>query len=717
MLVNRGGQALILIVIILAVAVLTLSILFRVFAMTPAYIYQRSIYYVFKYNPTLVAQGLVMDMNTALMAFARNFSWYMVNRGINLYLYSLVGVTPVHTSIIQLLRQEFNVIVGTVYVPTGLAVPVGGGSVQFSYVTNYYGALGTGLRYIYSGGGYALIFVNVTNIYNMPTLGVYNLTLSTYLNLTASLVKPGPSTCSGGLTLINYTVTYRCLFNFTTNTYTCMGPGFSISGVANNLWAPSYTQYSNNILSYTPNVGWVTSGNNVSELLLVYPIDELNGPSGFKISALFTVNSLSNLIMGVNFLAQYPTSGGSTGYTYLVTPSGVYFDGNLITSNVKVSANSLENLTIYVVPNTPYSVFDSSPTATVYLYLNGSQVYSSTINLPAWHYVYSSAFGNYAYMLSGQPNLGSWVIILFRGAALKASSFKLYATYQLPTSIYLMVSLNGGPVVGVNLGLSIVKPGLGVTSVPVGKLFNYTVCNVTNSGIVFNVNLPNPNALGGYPYYQYLINISYSGINLLVNPWAPSSLKYYGLQAVNLVPGGYSATSMGPYWLILYNSTSNTLTYLFPLWNGGSPTLLLDYLGIYVTAYINGIAYYYTGPVTVPSTINPLGTLTANYTMYTYSELLIHEPTGYVMIGEVSKLPPSAPNPVTYTNYIWEFQRFPNQTLPYTYFTYTVMDCTGVGHYSGLSYSNYALIFVTPSNPQYGILMLYYETGNGDQSC
>ncbi|MFP3302401.1 MAG: hypothetical protein RXO25_01020, partial [Caldivirga sp.] len=73
----RRGQAVLLIALVIALAVLTLAVVYRVFAMTPAYVYQRSIYYVFKYNPTLVAQGLVLDMNTALLGFARNFSQYM----------------------------------------------------------------------------------------------------------------------------------------------------------------------------------------------------------------------------------------------------------------------------------------------------------------------------------------------------------------------------------------------------------------------------------------------------------------------------------------------------------------------------------------------------------------------------------------------------------------------------------------------------------------
>jgi hypothetical protein len=112
-----------------------------------------------------------------------------------------------------------------------------------------------------------------------------------------------------------------------------------------------------------------------------------------------------------------------------------------------------------------------------------------------------------------------------------------------------------------------------------------------------------------------------------------------------------------------------------------------------------------------------MGQLYANYTAYTYSVLLTHEPTGYVMVSEVTRLPPSAPNPVTHTNYIWEFQHFPNQTLPYAYFSYTIMDCTGVGQYSGVSYSNYALIFTTPSNTQNGVLLIYYEPGSGGQPC
>jgi len=721
----RRGQAVLLIALVIALAVLTLAVVYRVFAMTPAYVYQRSIYYVFKYNPTLVAQGLVLDMNTALLGFARNFSQYMVYDGFNLYLYSIAGVTPVYMSLTELLKEVYGMIVNTVYTPTGLAIPTSPSNVQFSYTTNYYGALGTGLRYIYSGGYSSAIFINVTGSYNMPTLGVYNLTLNSVFNLTVSLVKPSTATCTGSLNPITYTATYRCLFNFTSNTYTCTGPGFSKTGVANNPWAPQY----GSSLSYIPSTGWV-AGSGVNTLMLVYPIDELNGPSGFKISALFRVNS-SKFLIGLNFLAQYPSSSvlSTTGYTYYVTPSGVYFNSNNVYGKGKSPAvGDLENLTVYIVPNAPYGVFSSTPTATLYLYLNGSQVYSTTINLPAWHYVYSSAFNNYAYIFSGQSNLnpsvmlGSWVVVLLSNAVLNAASFKLYSTYQLPTSVYMAVSLNNAPAVGSGLSLSIVKPGGGVTVVKPGYLgFNYTVCNITSNAVIFSVTMPNLNnltsQLRGYPYYQYLLNVSYNGVNLLLNPWAAGSLKYYGLWSINNIPGGYSATSMGPYWLIIYNTTSNTLLYVFPLWNGGSPTLLEIYQGFYVTAYISGIAYYYTGPVKLPGFLNVMGQLYANYTAYTYSVLLTHEPTGYVMVSEVTRLPPSAPNPVTYTNYIWEFQHFPNQTLPYVYFSYTIMDCTGIGQYSGVSYSNYALIFITPSNTQNGVLLTYYNKGSGGQPC
>jgi len=119
----RRGQAVLLIALVIALAVLTLAVVYRVFAMTPAYVYQRSIYYVFKYNPTLVAQGLVLDMNTALLGFARNFSQYMVYDGFNLYLYSIAGVTPVYMSLTELLKEVYGMIVNTVYTPTGLAIP------------------------------------------------------------------------------------------------------------------------------------------------------------------------------------------------------------------------------------------------------------------------------------------------------------------------------------------------------------------------------------------------------------------------------------------------------------------------------------------------------------------------------------------------------------------------------------------------------------------
>ncbi|MGC8598111.1 MAG: hypothetical protein ACP5NY_09440, partial [Thermocladium sp.] len=68
------GQGLLIIAVIVVAAILALAALYDVFSLAPSYVYQRSIYFVFKYDPQLVAQGIVDSMNTAVQSFARNYS-------------------------------------------------------------------------------------------------------------------------------------------------------------------------------------------------------------------------------------------------------------------------------------------------------------------------------------------------------------------------------------------------------------------------------------------------------------------------------------------------------------------------------------------------------------------------------------------------------------------------------------------------------------------
>ena len=720
----NGGQAVFLIVIIIAAAILALAVVLRVFSMAPAYVMQRSIYYVFKYDPSIVAKGLALAMDTVVMGFARNLSQYLINQGIGLYFHALVGWAPITLSLSNLIANYLNTVLNTAYEPMGLAI-LENLNYSVSYLTNYYGALGTGLKYVYAGGYSAGMYINLSSTYNMPTLGVYNLTLDTLFNLTMVIVKPGSGTCPGIIHTAQYSTSISCSFNFLSNSYTCTGPGFVKAGVANNLWAPDYVGYQQGTLTYGLNTGWSASSSVTEFLMLMYPIDELDGPAGFKVSMVFKVNSPTFLI-GMNILSQYPSRSMVSGYSYFVNLSNAYFGAYgsftpLFSAGGfnKPNVGDLENLTIKVIPQAQ-NPFNTAPTASAYIYLNGTQVGSATITLPSWNYVYSNAFGNWAYLFGGNASvngayaqayggLGSWVVSLIQGASLINASFKLYYSYVLPTNVYLAVSYNNAPAVGSTPLLYLDVPGSGLFKYP---YVNYTVCNITLNAIIFNVTLPKPLY---YPYYQLLLGINYSGVIILLNPWAPSSLAYYGLWG-SYIPQGYSATSMGPYWLILYNTTTGSLTYLFPIWNGGSPTILSIFGGLYSTVYISSANYVYMGPVLVPPQLNIYNPLLYNYTKYTFNELLIHLPTGYLNIEEFVKLPPGLPSPASNPNLIWEFRHFLNQTLPYTYFNYTIMDCEG-STASGNSYTNYALImYSAPSNP-YGILWAYYSTGNGGQPC
>jgi len=208
---NKKGQGLLITAMVIVIAVLVLAILYRVFTMTPAYVYQRSIYYAFKENPQVVVQQLDEEIQAIVATYAINYSNSLINEGLYLYLHALTQ-SPVSYSLASVIGAQINILINSIYVPTGIAIPTTKPKPHVSITTGFYGALKIkGVKYIYSAGNESSIAVIVNDTYNMPTLGIQNLTLRNGVNLTAWIVTPqNPST----LNPTTITTETRCIFNF-----------------------------------------------------------------------------------------------------------------------------------------------------------------------------------------------------------------------------------------------------------------------------------------------------------------------------------------------------------------------------------------------------------------------------------------------------------------------------------------------------------------------
>ncbi|WP_054841779.1 hypothetical protein [Vulcanisaeta distributa] len=500
-----------------------------------------------------------------------------------------------------------------------------------------------------------------------------------------------------------YNTTLECIFNFKTNTYTCTGPGIYSTGQANSLWAPYYGAYSSQE-NWQKGIGWVVSSGTYP-LVFIYPVDELMGQSGFAISATFNVTqSPNNYLVGINFLTPTPpTSGtGNRGYTICITPSTSQSINNKCTVSY-TSSSTIINVTVIVTPNEPINLFGGSTIGTASIYVNGQPQKSMSVYLPNFHLIPNTVFGNNAYILSGYDTtngvyVGSWVALILKNAAVINASVKYFNSYNLPTNIPIEVSINNNPALGTILSGLAVTPTLGAKSFGI----SYTVCNITSNAIVFNVQMPWPPT--GYPITQYLVLVNYSNIVLALNPWAyPQN---------SLIPQGYSATSLVPYMAYVLNESSNELIVNTYFVNLGIPTLLSIYgssTGLYITNIINGYDYAVMGPVTP---ILPINILKVNnvfpmhvMSIFTFNETLYNLATGYTVISQI--VPPAqtqitgygntANYPSGLYNWVTEYEHFPNQTLPYTYFNYTILNCYGTAQ-SGNTYYNYNLYFIFANN-------------------
>ncbi|WP_238375054.1 hypothetical protein [Vulcanisaeta thermophila] len=707
---SNKGQGLLLIAMVIVLMILVIAVLYRVFTMTPAYIYQRSIYYAFKYTPQVIVQEIVNAIQSIVLGYARNYSQFLVNNGVLLYIHALTQY-PTPYSLANVINTQVNLLINSMFVPTGLAVPTTEPSTRVTLVTGFYGALSIpGIHYVYSGGTSSMISVLVNSTYDMPTLGIQGLTIQGLANLTATIINPSTSTCNGGINPETLYSNVTCKFNFTTNNYTCTGPSINASGQANNLWAPSQYAINNGALQWVRGSGWVDSNKNGFDVLVfAYPVDEITGNAGFRVSALFRIlPSSNNYVMGFELLTPCPagtmianTLGSCNGgYTIYIKNNYLYVNNNQIT---KFKSISNVNVTVIVTWNQPIQLISSSQSAQMTIYINGTPYYPGTVTLPTLHQIPNTVFGNTAYMMSGntgQRPLGSWMGIILQNAAVTSASVSFINKYTLPRNVYVEVSYNNAPALGTEINLYRVTPITGAVTSSV----NYTACNITSNAIIFNVTMPWPPR--GYPTTQYLLAINYSGIVLLLNPWSPGALAQMGISNPTGLPSGYSASSIVPYIAYLLNETSNSLIELVYFANPGIPTLLSIYggtTGLYITNIITQANYAVLGNVAPLTTLNimrinnkiPMGLLR----IFTFNESLYNLATGYTVIGQV--IPPKQTQeagintqnyPGAFYNLIVEYMRFPNQTLPYTYFNYTILNCRGTS-IGGNQYSNYAIYF------------------------
>jgi len=587
---HSSGQGLLIIAMIVVVAALVLAMLYRVFIMTPAYVYQRSIYFVFKYNPQLVVQGLTMQMNTALLSFTRNYSQFLLNYGIAVQLPALQGGNLAPISLASILGEYYNTIINTVYTPTGLAIQTSNGYYTANLNTNYYGALSL-LNYVYANNRKTTLYVMMNSTYDMPIIGIQNLNLQNTFNLTASIVKPTTSTCIGNVHTMNYLISTKCIFNFTSNTYTCTNPAFTATGQAMNLWAPYYNALVNNRITVSSNGITDTNNKYADPVMFLYPVDPTSANYGFKVSAVFYISPGSNFLVGINFLAQYPTVNGvnsskpynyATGYWVSVYPSGnkynyTYGGPGPIKNGTGTIKNSIWsgppnplNITVMVQCSTVCSPFNSS-TGNATIYINGVSVGSmKNVVMPQWNKTYSSTFNNYAYIMGGSVKnpVGPWIIIMLQNATVISASVRVTNMYVLPTNVYVAVSLNNQPALGVTLNILSATMSNGTKPLSV----QYNVCNITSNAIIFNVTLPQP---VGYPYNQYLILLNYSNVVTVLNPFSPAALSYLNSTASKFTTS--NITAMAAYVLNFYNNNTNVLYVVPYIANTGIPTLLLFY--------------------------------------------------------------------------------------------------------------------------------------------
>lgn len=738
---NKKGQGLLITAMVIVIAVLVLAILYRVFTMTPAYVYQRSIYYAFKENPQIVVQQLDEEIQAIVATFAINYSNALINEGLYLYLHALTQ-SPVSYSLASVIGAQINILVNSIYVPTGIAIPTTKPKPHVSITTGFYGALKIkGVKYIYSAGNESSIAVKVNDTYNMPTLGIQNLTLRNGVSLTAWIATPqNPST----LNPTTITTETRCIFNFTQDNYTCTGPATYTTGNASYLWAPYNQAYQQGDIYWASGTGWVAGGQTAS-LAFALPIDELAANSGFKISATFNIANCTagqQVCAGIQFLAPWPTQEFSNpqGYSVVITPSSVelYYGSQSQPLECLSQSNgvvNLINLTVYVQPTeqiTWQNIKNNEPQANLYVYINGSQCGTpTTINLPGLFYVSSTVFGNSAYMLSGLgPNgqlLGSWVAIILQNAAVINASIKLYNNYTLPRNVLVAVSYNNAPALGASIiGLN-VTPTLGYSEINLTN--KYLVYNITSNAVVFNVAMPWPPK--GYPNTQYLLLIDYSNIRLILNPWSPAALSAMGINSGFATPSGYSATSLIPYMAFIYNQTSGSLIEVTYFINTGVPTALTIYgggTGLYITNIINGQVYAALGTVEPLPWMNifkvnnayPMGVLS----ILTFNESIYNLAPGYAVIGQI--IPPSESSitgfgntynyPYALYNWITEYEHFPNQTLPYAYVYPTIMNCQYQSYensYIYFTYTNGQLLY----NGYTQLQQLYYGYPSNLASC
>ena len=683
---GKRGQGLLIIAMMVVVAVLVLAMLYRIFIMTPAYVYQRSIYFVFKYNPQLVVQGLTMYMNTALYSFTRNYSQFLLNYGIIIQLPVLQGGGFAPLSLIEILSEYYNMVTNVVYEPTGLAISVGNGGYFTNLNTGYYGAISL-LNYVYSANNYTELYVGMNNTYNMPIIGIQDLTLNNVVNLTAQIVKPSSSTCIGNIHTTTYLLTTKCTFNFITNTYICTNPAYTVGGQAMNLWAPYYNALVNNRISLGSN-GLVDDNEKYADpVVFLYPIDAVDADYGFKLSAVFNPLSTSNFLIGINFLAQYPSvtrqlspssknpSNYQTGYWVSVYLSGnnYYYEiggpGPSVVSQGQIKSNIWNgngpvNITIIVSCNNVCNPF-LSPSGTASIYINNNLIGSiSNVQLPSWYIITSATFGNNAYIMSSGNPIGPWVIIMLQNAALINATTRLTNAYTLPTNVYIAVSMNDQPAPGTQLSILTVSQSNAPSITPA----QYLVCNITSNAMIFNVTMPQPI---GYPLNQYLLLINYSGVTTLINPWSPKSLNYLGLQPILIA--NKSATAMVAYLIGLYNPVSNSIYEIPYVANYGIPTLMLFYNGTDMAIY----NYYETLTPVSQSQITIQPTVNATFKIYTLRELLIHLPSGYTPLNYTipQNVISSVGLPISSA---WEFYYSPSQThetLPITFAPTTILNC------------------------------------------
>ncbi len=612
---------LILIVLIVAVALVTLLYLYKVFAMSPLYVSQRSIYEVYKQNPYMVVSSMTSTLQYLIGNILRSYDEFSIQYGAALNQPILTGGSGaiVPSSYKEALLAQYKYYLSQYYTPLGMDPNPTWGRLDFN-ITNVYGALSMFNTIIALNN--ASIYGIAENETSFPLIGLNNVKVKTTMNFTVNEVQPSSYTCPGTPSYYVIQAVNRTIFNFEKSPNT-------------KWWALASDNYGE--ISHNSS-GWWLGSNGLSGLMYLMPLDNISSNYGFNISAIMTINKGG--VGGIEIFQEYPVVGtqqcnsnydGGAGYcfNYMYTTS----------SNNPLTVNMTVDVSFGKQPTVTFIVINTINKQVLYKY-------NSRIAVPAWVKI-SSLFG-VGYEYGAEQGVGSWALVVGSNAVVSEVSVKLINRYYYPKWVLLQESWDGAPPAlgGVILSLDSFNPSKQETSQPL-EGNSLVVCNVTSTSLIFNVSLPYPS---GYPVTQYIINSTLNGLSLFTSPMPAS------------------AYAMVPYMNVFSNNGALFYYVYVGNWGGTIPTILLFYNGLDSTLYDGYATISQVASINTPSKIFP--------TVASKTEM-VYIPVGYTMLKYVTIIPSYIANKQLIGTQVFYYEpSSTHESLPFTVAnqTYTVYD-------------------------------------------